>query len=187
MQHGYKAAFRLHFLLGMTMTTVRVLTLLLFVVSLPTQLVLAESSQNTSRILQEKVQSRLQADPDLGKYSIIVDLHGDVASISGEVENPDDQAKIADIVKNTTKVRAVINNLNVIHYSDHLIFKEIEALLDKQKDLSKPIYVKVDSGNVLLSGDVNNFRVVDRILSVVLNVPGVNQIKSNITVNGKKY
>ena len=70
--------------------------------------------------------------------------------------------------------------------SDGQIQSRIEQILQKIPGGSK-VKVAVASGVVTLTGDQGSFRQVDRVLANVLNVDGVVDIHSNLTVNGKPY
>jgi osmotically-inducible protein OsmY len=138
--------------------------------------------------LAGNIERRLQTNRNLGPYSVVIEVHNQSAIINGTVSSPEDRVAIAQIVKDTSGIATVINNIQIASISDEQLFERVKNALAGQRDLNlNALEIKVSSGNVLLNGNQSSFRDIDKILAVVLNVDGVKDIHNNMTVNGRPY
>lgn len=127
--------------------------------------------------------------------------------ISGEVESDAIKELAQHVALSTPGVSNVINALRVNpalrdeiqqsseararfvkpSLSDRELKENILTVLNKEGISTDHLIVLVKSGVVSIRGDQQNHRRIDEILSITLMVPGVEDIKSEMTICGKSY
>lgn len=128
----------------------------------------------------------IRKDPELRSYSIRYNLNRYRAFIEGQVPHEADRAEVEQIFRQYYSGR-IENNLQLIREmnGDELI-RRIRAALtaDDVPDVYN-IDITTQGGVVHLAGSRPSHRDVDRILSIVLNVPGVDEAKAERLVYPK--
>ena len=121
----------------------------------------------------------IRKDPELRSYSIKYNLNKHRAYLEGQVPHEADRAEVEQIFRQYYSGR-IDNNLRLIKdmNGDELV-RRIRAALtaDDVPDVYN-INITTQGGVVHLSGSRPSHRDVDRILSIVLNVPGVDEAKA---------
>lgn len=128
----------------------------------------------------------IRTDPELRSYSIRYNLNRYRATIEGQVPHEADRAEIEQIFRQYYSGR-IENNLQLIReMNGEDLVRRIRAALtaDDVPDVYN-IDISVQGGVVHLSGSRPSHRDVDRILSIVLNVPGVDEAQAETLVYPK--
>ena len=112
-------------------------------------------------------------------------------TVSGTVATQETKSAIEQILKSQPGVRVVHNQLIVTgggqapSLSGEQLRTHIASALASEG--INGVDVSVNGSDVTLSGSLPSFDLVDRALSVVMNVSDVGEVKSNILVSSKPY
>ena len=177
--------------------------LILFVVSLNIIFEKSAFAWTTSREIRNSIFQSVE-DKKLKFYEIDVIARQGSVILLGTVASEADKAALTSISKNTPGVRSVKNYLKVkkpeietvrarlkteaIQPSDQEITAAVLKELKRSTNINlDKIKIKTENGKVKLSGSLNNHREIDHVLSVVLMVDGVEDIKSDILIGERRY
>ena len=175
------------------------IALLLVVVALPVQ-ALSPSSR-----IREEILNQVKADASFVNYDITVDVRQGEVTLSGQVPSEANRQALLNYAKRTEGVRSVNNMLTVRgvsappqitrkmnvteeSLSDQEIVARVEKALRQSGQASLDgLRLTSQAGIVRLEGDLPSHRAVDQALAVVLMVPGVKDVRSDVSVSGKPY
>lgn len=142
------------------------------------------SEANTQ--LARRVRDALIRAPVRDKYALRVRADEATVTISGEVKSESDRDTLEKTARLTPGVTEVVNELTVKENgNDAELARRVEAALMRDvPDLSQGVRVSVNNGVVTLSGEKRSHREIDHLLSIVLMVDGVRDIRSELVLHG---
>ena len=155
------------------------------------------------------VQRNLQQAP-LGPRDITMQYHQGEVTLSGRVSSMADAVRVEEITRTTPGVYGVTNWLTVDETllprqpgvatgltaetrarmrpaSDSQIGAEVHRTLSNPPLNARNVGVNVSGGVVTLTGSRPTFEDVDRILSNVMMLEGVQNVNNQMTINGRPY
>lgn len=136
------------------------------------------------------------------------ELDRHVVRLAGTVSSEQDRQRIREIAEQTPWVRRVENQLRVGKMNaaaaarpslstpplkkhpipdSELVARVRDALRTVQGIDSEVIGIQASQGTVWLSGSFDSHRQIDSILSEALMVPGVEDVRSAMTIEGREY
>ena len=132
--------------------------------------------------LAQAVRNALAASPEIKTYSINIGTRGGVVTLSGEVGTLEEKRIIERVARSVPGVSELHNQLTLRPGgSDAEVAAKIrEALASDPQARSAGVQVEVNNGVATVRGKTHNHRETDRILSIVLMIPGVKDIRSDI-------
>lgn len=121
----------------------------------------------------------IRKNPELRSYSIKYNINRYRANIEGQVPHEADRAAVEQIFRQFYSGR-IDNNLELIKAmnGDELVARIKAALTADDVPDVYNIDISTQGGVVHLAGSRPSHRDVDRILSIVLNVPGVDETRA---------
>lgn len=136
----------------------------------------------------QKVQDALRQRVKDAWYKVTIVDYPDAVVLRGQVDTERSREEILSVARSVSS-RPVRDELRLRPSpSDDQIASELRSTLEREyPQLSNRITVDVRDGIAYLSGNMQNHRQVDEILSTVLMLEGVRDIQSDITVAGKPY
>lgn len=149
----------------------------------------ASAKLSTTSATAEEVLSRFQRIKGDKPVKARVEMTGGVALLTGTVGSEEERSRFLEAARATSGVTTVVDNLRVPPpLSDDQLAQNVRAAL-AQENLLSAGDVAIDSkrGTVTVRGDRSSFREVDKLLSVVLMVDGVEDVRSQMTVKGNSY
>ena len=139
-------------------------------------------NQESNPELSAKLHRELAKYPNFNQNTFKVDLNSSVPTITGTVRTVQDRGILEQVVRDVVGAR-VVNNLTVVQLpeSDDSLAARVRDSITRINgvDLSG-IEVSARNGVVSFSGERQNHRQVDRILSLALMVDGVKDLRNEI-------
>jgi osmotically-inducible protein OsmY len=125
-------------------------------------------------------------NPDVYGAEIDVTVSGGVVRLKGTVDAYWKRWKSEDLVSNLNGVVDVENHLTVVpseSFIDKDIAKDIEAALERNQYIdAEKVTVKVEDGEVTLTGSVSNYYARGRVYDAAAFTPGVLRVDNNVIV-----
>jgi hyperosmotically inducible protein len=139
-----------------------------------------------------KTKIALFADEHVKGRQVSVETKNGVVMLRGKVDSADAKSAAADIAKGLEGVKDVKNELQVVAPSeraqvtanDKEITKSVEQRLKQDPQLKK-IDARVDSGVVILTGEVPSIGASAKASEVARGVPGVRFVKNDLTYGSR--
>ncbi len=136
--------------------------------------------------LQATAQKVIQAEPDLEGAPIEVSVSDGWLTLRGAVDAFWKKRMTEDTVATLTGVRGVTNELTVVPsrtYEDQLIADSIIAALERDLRVdASTIDVRVDGGNVTLSGTVSSLAAFRSAQTTAETTPGVLAVDNDLEI-----
>jgi len=138
------------------------------------------------------VKTKLATDPQTSAYKISVDTSGGVVTLNGAVPTAAEKAEAERVARNTEGVRQVVNNITVQQEppagggettSDATITNSIKSQFMANGIIGTNVDVK--NGEVTITGAVDNAQDKTRAEEIARKVPGVKNVKNQLTVKRK--
>jgi hyperosmotically inducible protein len=135
-----------------------------------------------------KAKIALFADERVKGRQVHVETKNGVVALRGKVDSAEAKAAAADIAAGIEGAKSVKNELQVVPPSqrdqvaanDKEITKSVEQRLKQDPQLKK-IDARVDSGVVVLTGEVPSIDASAKASEVARNIPGVRYVKNDLT------
>lgn len=143
---------------------------------------LASGAGPGSTIVAERVRTVILGLEGLGSFDLEVVAKGAQVTLRGSVARPRDREEIERAAKGVSGVAQVLNEMTVRGAAKdaEITARVIAALKAEQGIEVSDLDVRTENGVVILRGVRANHRERDQILSVVLGVPGVRDIRSEL-------
>jgi osmotically-inducible protein OsmY len=140
----------------------------------------------TDAEIETSVDRTLAWNPDVHSVDIDVAVTGGVVRLEGTVDAYWQQRKAEDLISNLRGVVDVENHLAVVpseSFLDKDIAKDIEAALERNLYVdAEDVTVKVEHGNVTLTGTVPSHYARGRAYDAAAFTPGVLKVDNHIVV-----
>ena len=135
-----------------------------------------------------QLQEAFRREVPYGRYNIAVNTHPDKVVLHGTVDSIETKRKIVEVASSVSK-RTVQDELAVAPIkTDAEIEGAIRRALTKEyPNLMKGLEVNVKDGVAMVSGTASSHVDVDKVLAAILNIEGVRDINSQVTVRGRKH
>ena len=138
--------------------------------------------------LTSKTKIALFSDDRVKGRQVHVTTQNGVVTLRGKVDSSEAKTAATEVAKGIDGVKNVRNELQVVAPSaraavdadDKVIYKNVEQKF-KQDPQLKNIDAKVESGVVILTGEVKNIDASAKASEVARNVPGVRYVKNDLT------
>ena len=138
--------------------------------------------------IASRIRSMLAWNADLDASKIIISVKAGKVNLQGVVKAYREKVKAEEIASDTKGVTATDNRITVIpeiKYDDTVIADAVFNAFDKNiyiNPYAVKIFVKVDSGKVILSGNVPTWATYEAILNVAFFTPGVIEVVDNLNI-----
>jgi len=140
-----------------------------------------------------RMEEAFRRDVPKGRYNVTVVTDPDRVILRGTVDSQATRERLvnsaASVAKRTVSDQMIIQNVPPgVHVSDSELERTIQRVLREEYPLLiKELHVTVRNGVATIEGKLANHRQVDEVLGTLLDVDGVTDIKSEITINGRPY
>lgn len=125
-------------------------------------------------------------NPDVYSLDIIVDVTDGIVRLEGTVDSYWKRWKSEDLVSDLKGVIDVENHLSVVPTDDFLdkeIAQDIEAALERNSYVdAEKVTVKVNDGEVILTGTVPTYYAQNKAYSAAAFTPGVKDIENEVVI-----
>lgn len=141
--------------------------------------------------IKERIESKFLWDVDLMSFKLEVEVDKGVVTITGNVDALWKKSWAESLVRSTAGVVMVKNSIAIApeeDYTDETIADDISESLARKlwkSDLDK-IDVKVEDGEVVLSGSVVNYPTWDLVFETAMNTPGAIGVKDKLSIESIK-
>jgi osmotically-inducible protein OsmY len=135
-----------------------------------------------------QLQDALRRELPHGRYAIAVNTYPNRVVLNGTVDSPATKSKVLEVASSVSK-RKVVDELTVAPgMSDTDIQESIQRALDQEyPHLMKGLEVTVKDGVARVEGNVSRTRDLDQVLASILNIQGVQDVRSDVKVRGRAY
>lgn len=135
-----------------------------------------------------QLQEAFRREVPHGRYNIAVNTHPGKVVLHGIVDSMETKRKIVEVASSVSK-RSVQDELAVApQKTDAEIQDSIQRALAKEyPHLMEGLNVSVKDGVAMVEGKARSHVEVDKVLAAVLNIEGVRDIQSRVTVRGGEY
>jgi len=135
-----------------------------------------------------RLQDAFRKEVPHGRYNIAVNTHPNKVVLRGTVDSVETKEKIVQVASSVSK-RSIEDELVVTPpKTDAQIEESIRrALNEEYPRIMKGLEVTVKNGNVVIDGTAASRVEVDKVLAAILNIEGVRDIESRVSVNGRDY
>jgi osmotically-inducible protein OsmY len=140
-----------------------------------------------------RMEEAFRRDVPNARYNVSVFTESDRVILRGTVDSQGTREKIvssaASVAKRTVSDQLVVKGVpSGSPLSDAEIEQSIRRALSKEYPrLIKELQVTVRNGEATVEGKLSNHRQVDEVLATILDVEGVENVRSQITINGRPY
>ena len=140
-----------------------------------------------------RMEEAFRRDVPNGRYNVSVFTEPDRVILRGTVDSQATRERIvssaAAIARRTVSDQMIIQGVRAgARISDAELENSIRrALSEEYPRLMKALQVTVRDGVATVEGKLSNHRQVDEVLASILNVEGVSDVRSQITINGRPY
>ena len=132
--------------------------------------------------LANRVRENIRPLSSSGEHDIVITAEGTNVVLEGAAGSSAQRKRIETAARNTSGVVTVQNNLKISRPPDIEIAEAIRREISEVPEIKiKDLKVLVQEGVVVLSGAGNSHRDIDHALALALNVPGVEDVKSEFT------
>lgn len=126
-----------------------------------------------------------------GNSEISAKIHNSTVTLIGIVSSSEIKSELISKVSGLDGVSNVVDNIEVKESFGKEIYadSEIKAAIEKSLNEVNLKYdsLKVNNGIVEVSANMNSFRDVDSLLSIILTVKGVKDVKTDMRVKSQPY
>lgn len=137
--------------------------------------------------IQSNARTILELNASINKESIKVEVKNGIIILEGIIEIYWKKKIAEDFVSEINGVIDVLNNINVIpkeKIPDKKIEQEIISAIKGYGRINiNEIELKVEEGNIAISGRVMNFSDNDLIIDTITYIAGVRNIENNLSIN----
>jgi osmotically-inducible protein OsmY len=157
------------------------------------RLAVSTSPQNRRTEEITRMEEAFRRDVPHGRYNVSVFTEPERVVLRGTVDSQATREKIvssaASIAKRPVSDQLVIQGIRPgAHLSDADLEASIRRTLSEEYPrLMKDLQVAVRDGVATVDGQLSNHRQVDEVLATILDVEGVADVHSRITINGRRY
>lgn len=135
-----------------------------------------------------QLQEAFRREVPHGRYNIAVNTHPGKVVLHGTVDSMETKRKIVEVASSVSK-RSVQDELAVApQKTDAEIQESIQQALTREyPHLVEALHISVKDGVATVEGNARSRVDVDKALAAVLNIEGVRDIESRVTVQGRDY
>lgn len=158
------------------------------------------AAEGTREVLSG-IEHELSTSPAIGAHDVSVTYRNNMILFEGWVSDESAKAELDRIAHRYDSDAYVNNNVEVRNIGrariDSITRVEGRSDTELQSDINQALHeaglsmenlaISVNDNVVDISGDRESFEEVDQILSIILNVPGVEDIRSEVMVNNNPY
>lgn len=135
-----------------------------------------------------RMEQAFRRDVPHGRYNVSVVTDPNRVILRGTVDSQATRERIvssaSSVAKRTVSDQLVIQGAR----SDAEIQESLRRALENEYPrLMRELQISVQNGVATLEGKLSNHRQVDEVLASALNIEGVRDVKSEITINGRPY
>ena len=140
-----------------------------------------------------RMEEAFRRDVPNGRYNVSVFTEPDRVILRGTVDSQATRERIvssaASVAKRTISDQMIVQDIRAgARISDAELENSIQrALRSEYPRLMRELQVTVKDGVTTVEGKLSNHRQVDEVLASILNVEGVSDVRSQITINGRPY
>ncbi len=141
----------------------------------------------------ERMEAAFRRDVPNGRYNVSVFTEPDRVILRGTVDSVATRERIvssaASVAKRTISDQMIIQEVRSgAQIPDAELESSIQrALSEEYPRLMRELQVTVRDGVATVEGKLANHRQVDEVLASILNVEGVTDVRSQVTINGRPY
>lgn len=165
-------------------------------------IVSASVSFADSRTILDSVEKTIKSDPSIGTYTLELKYFQGLVYLNGEVSSEAAKARMGELAANSKGVEGIRNELRVNPNfrgnevtprampkirNDQSLASELRNMLSQEGALVGDATVSVSDGVAVFQGTANNFKEIDRMLSIALMVDGIRSVRNEMTINGHNY
>jgi osmotically-inducible protein OsmY len=134
------------------------------------------------------MEEAFRRDVPHGRYNVSVVTDPNRVILRGTVDSQATRERIvssaSSVAKRTVSDQLVIQGMR----SDAEIQESLRRALENEYPrLMRDLKVSVQNGVATVEGKLSNRRQVDEVLAAALNIDGVRDVRSEITINGRPY
>jgi osmotically-inducible protein OsmY len=140
-----------------------------------------------------RMEEAFRRDVPNGRYNVSVRTEPDRVILRGTVDSQATRERIVSsagsVAKRTVSDQLIVQSIRPgAHVPDAELEESIRrALREEYPRLMRELQVAVRDGVATVEGKLSNHRQVDEVLATILDVEGVNDVRSQITINGRPY
>lgn len=157
------------------------------------RLAVAHAPQSRRNEEIARMEEAFHRDVPNGRYNVSVFTEPDRVILRGTVDSQATRERIvssaASVAKRTVSDQLIIQDVRAgARISDAELENSIRrALSEEYPRLMRELRVTVRDGVATVEGKLSNHRQVDEVLASILNVEGVSDVRSHVTINGRPY
>ena len=172
--------------------TSKLLSLVMFALVSFTNQAIGDPQVNIANTFDPLLAKKVKANLDqagLRDAEISILAENGIVELSGVAGNSSEISRIEQIAKNTEGVNQIKNSMTVrAPATDSELTARINKTLTEEAISGvDDLKISAHDGTVSVSGNSTNHRDVDRLLTNIMMVDGVKDIKSSITINHQVY
>lgn len=158
-----------------------------------TNLLYVRDSLRPDDDLRRDIQRTLEDDPALRRLPVTADVNHGIVTLSGTVPTHIPRLRAAERIGRISGVRGLRNNIQVRWTSvfrDQTLKQHVKTRLRANWEtapVSDRIDVTVNSGNVVLTGDVDSWAQRREAGRMAFFTTGVRSVQNRVTINGVRY
>lgn len=135
-----------------------------------------------------RMEEAFRRDVPHGRYNVSVVTDRDRVILRGTVDSQTTREQIvssaSSVAKRTVSDQLVVQGAR----SDAEIQESLRRALENEYPrLMRDLQVSVQNGVATVEGKLSNHRQVDEVLASALNIEGVRDVRSEVTINGRPY
>jgi len=140
-----------------------------------------------------RMEEAFRRDVPKGRYNVSVFTEPDRVILRGAVDSQATRERLvssaASVAKRTVSDQMIIQDVRPGgNVTDSELERSIQRVLREEYPvLMKELHVTVRNGVATVEGKLANHRQVDEVLGTILDIDGVKDIRSEITINGRRY
>lgn len=165
-------------------------------------LVAPSISFSDSKAVLDSVENAIRSDSTIGTYNLQLKYFQGLVFLDGEVGSEMAKTKAGELASSVKGVEDIRNELKVNpslrgnevtpramprYADDSSLTSTLRRTLSQEGALVGDATVDVSNGVATFRGTANNFKEIDRMLSIALMVDGIRSVKNEMTINGHNY